>query len=628
MDSQPGQAPALLSALDSSPAREIFQLSTEGMFIADRESGSLLRFNRRMVQFLGFDDAELAALKICGLTSAAKQPALHDFVRTTAAANEPRTLTCFLQRKDGVLFPCELKLQPVGEHWLLGTFRDISDRIRALEDIHLRNVAIANVSSGVTIADARHPDLPLIYVNSGFQQITGYSAKEAVGRSCRFLQGTDRQQPALDILRKALREGSACTVLLRNYRKDGTLFFNELHISPVRNEFRELTHFVGIQIDVTDRERSREVLERSESRYRLLANAVDDLIIRRHPSGTIEFASKASQTLLNRSPESIQNRNILELVHFEDRELLHSHSLKLINERSSRTLTFRMAHADGSFRWLESRDNVLEPSAATESPLIVSVLRDITLRKKAEQEIQQALAREKEINELKTRFISMVSHEFRTPMTSIQSSAALLRDYGDHLSPEKQARHFQNMESSLKRMNRLLDEVLFFARVEADKQPINRKPLNLHAYCESLIENLRPIYPNRTIEFTTELPRSLRFNLDPHLLDHILQNLIGNALKYSQAPSPATLSVRLDGDFLDFQVRDKGIGIPLKDQKKLFDAFHRASNVGTTQGTGLGLNIALRAAELLGGSVEFSSTESVGSTFTAHLPAHILTHNP
>lgn len=607
--------------MDLSPAIDLFQLSSEGFFFADKDSLQILRCNRRMVQLTGIEEESLLAMSIPELTAPEKSPALESFARKTMELGSEQTLTGFLQRADRVLFPCELKLKPVGHQWLLGAFRDISDRIRALEDIHLRNVAIANVSSGVTIADARHPDLPLIYVNSGFQQITGYSAKEAVGRSCRFLQGTDRKQFALETLRDALKKGQSCTVLLRNYRKDGTLFYNELHISPVRNDFNELTHFVGIQIDVTDRERSREILEQSEARYRLLANAVDDLIIRRSPTGRIEFASEASQGLIGIPPQDLPGKNLEELIHPSDKMLVRNHTLKIINSRKSHSISFRIAHSDGTHRWFESRDNVLEPSGPMEAPLIVSVLRDITLRRQAEMEVQQALEREKETNEMKTRFISMVSHEFRTPMTSIQASASLLRQYADKLNDEKRERHLLNIDSSLKRMNRLLNEVLFFSKAEAGKLQISKSSVELHSHLKGLAEGLRPIYPNRTIVQNIEVPKKAQFPLDVHLLDHILQNLIGNAFKYSKDDTDVHLQVHQSGDRLVFKVQDFGIGIPQSDQAKLFDAFHRASNVGATQGTGLGLNIALRAVELHGGHLSFTSVENEGSTFVCDLPA-------
>jgi PAS domain S-box-containing protein len=489
--------------LENPVFRALFEQTREAVMLAEPKTTFILEANPRALDLLGYTQTEIRNLTLTDLCPQANHQIVHTFIEEARTATDSRTLTTRLESKLGDPVPCELRMRPFATAevgLMLITFQDISERIQAMEDIELRNVAIANVTSGVTIADARQPDLPLIYVNQGFQQITGYSAREAVGRSCRFLQGDDRDQPELEQLRKALREGEPCVVRLRNYKKDGTLFHNELHISPVKNEENELTHFVGIQLDVTEQVKARKSLERSEQRYR------------------------------------------------------------------------------------------------------------------------QALEREQELNEIKTRFISMVSHEFRTPMTGIRSSAALVRKFGEKLGKEKTNRHLENIESSLKRMNRLLDDVLFFSRAEANKLKVNRTQVGLRSYFAKLIEGLAPIHPDRDIQFVDQLGEDDRFPLDEHLLDHIFHNLIGNAVKYSPADSPVTCSASRTGDSLEITIRDFGIGIPESDQHRLFEAFHRAENVGARQGTGLGLNIALRAVELLGGNLTFTSKQDEGSTFIVQLP--------
>jgi PAS domain S-box-containing protein len=482
-------------------AEALFEQSQEAILLVRGADLNVLTLNPSAMQLLGYRLDDIIGQPLSMLTHADQAEPLKNFIHQTVQAARPRSLSTRLITASGEAVPCELRLRMVQigtSSIILLSLRDITERIRAMEDIELRNVAIANVTSGVTIADARQPDLPLIYVNQGFQNITGYSAREAVGRSCRFLQSQDRSQPALEKLRNALREGNPCVVTIRNYKKDGQLFYNELHISPVRNDEGELTHFVGIQLDVTEQVQAQESLQRSEARYR------------------------------------------------------------------------------------------------------------------------QALEREQELNEIRARFISMVSHEFRTPITAIQASAALLKRLGDKLAPEKQERHHANIDASLKRMNRLLDDVLFFSRSEADRIEVNRHPLLPDIYFAKLIENILPIYPERRIDYHSDLARDKTYALDEHLLDNILQNLITNALKYSDAP--VSCRVRESDGSLVIEVSDTGIGIPDADQSKLFEAFHRADNVGARQGTGLGLTIALKATDLLGGELSFQSEESSGTTFTVRLP--------
>ncbi|NBD37486.1 MAG: PAS domain S-box protein [Verrucomicrobia bacterium] len=614
----------MTTGLQDPAFRALFDQSREAILVAEAtDPHGIVEVNPSGHAILAYEPGDLTGLPLGKVTSGEQSVDFEGFIQSVLQHGEPQTLTTFLQRADGHQVPAEFSLRPFTENGrtlLLGTFEDISERMRALQDIQLRNIAIANVQSGVTIADARQPDLPLIYVNPGFQKMTGYSAKEAIGRSCRFLQGQDRNQPPLEELRDALRKGEACVVQLRNYRKDGSLFYNELHISPVRNELGELTHFVGIQLDVTDRVRANEVLERSELRYRQLANAVDDLILRRTPEGTIEFASSASNRLLGRAPESLIGDDLSRHVHPEDLPSFSEHSREILHARGPLSISFRLMVKSGKYRWFESRDNLAEETNAEGPVLVVSVLRDITRRKRAEEEIQQALEQEKEINEIKTRFISMVSHEFRTPMTSIQASAALLRKYSDRLAEDKKASHLGNIETSLRRMNRLLDDVLFFSRAEASRVKVECKPVRLDDYFQTITESFEPIHPNRSILFDSRIDGDPVYLLDPHLLDHIFQNLISNAIKYSPPNSTVTCTAQETEERLHIAVRDVGIGIPKIDQEKLFVAFHRAGNVGARSGTGLGLNIALRAVELLGGSLSFESRQGEGSTFHVYLP--------
>jgi PAS domain S-box-containing protein len=608
--------------------RSLFQQTNDAVLVLLAENGAICDSNDRATDALGYDPNQLLGKRLAHLVSEENRAMLSNFLEDVTTSRTAGTLTSFLFRADGYSFPCELRVAPVTfkeQELLMVSFQDVTEKIKALEDIHLRNIAIANVQSGVTIADARQPDLPLIYVNRGFQTMTGYTAKDAIGRSCRFLQGHDRSQEELEVLRKALRNGDACIVQLRNYRKDGSLFFNELHISPVRNELGELTHYVGIQLDVTDKVRSREVLERSERRYRQLADAVDDLILRRTRDGIIEFASSASERLTGRSPQNLVGLRIEDLIHPEDVKAFRTHSWETAHAPGSLSHAFRWRMPHGAYRWFEARENRVEGSEEEGSARIVSVLRDVTDRVQAEEEIQRALQQEREINEMKTRFISMVSHEFRTPMTGISASSALIRRHGDKLGTQKRDQHLGNIERSLKRMNRLLDDVLFFSRAEADRLRVNAEPLNLKLHLTNLVESIENIYPDRHVVLDYKANEKTPYILDSYLLDHILHNLIGNALKYSPKDTSVTFSASESEGKLHFTVRDLGIGIPDEDQKKLFVAFHRAGNVGNRQGTGLGLNIALRAVEFLGGSIDFQSKPDHGSTFKVTLPAEVQT---
>lgn len=611
----------ILSKLSS---RTLFEIGQDAIFIADANSGLVLEANGNAQRLCGRSLEELQQCRLADLHTSAYREQMRVCIDQKESSPDEDPLVCEIENSSGFHAVCEVQLHWVeqeGQNLLIEIARDITERVRASEEINLRNVAIASFSGGVTIADARQPDLPLIYINRGFEELTGYKAKDAIGRSCRFLQGADRNQEGLKIVRAALKAGESCVVRLRNFRKDGTLFHNELHLSPVRNEQGELTHFVGLQIDVSERVRNRDLLTRSERRYRLLADSIEDLITRRTRDGSLEFVSAAAETILGLEPDAWVGKAYIDRVHPEDQKACSQQAQRIFETGEPSTIRLRLRHNDGTYIWIESRESLGEPLEEGEDPLLVSVSRDITRQKQAEEEVRQALEKERELNEIKTRFISMVSHEFRTPMTSIKASTTLLRDFGERLPNDKKQRHHNNIATALKRMNQMLDDVLFVGRSESGNVGFSPKPINLRAYCQELIESLELPGDSPRIEFATDIADDASYLLDENLLNHIFQNLLGNALKYSGSDKPVQFSIHQTGDALQFDIHDQGIGIPQSARKRLFEAFYRATNVGVTQGTGLGLSIAQRSITLHGGTLEFSSEEGVGTTFTVRLPA-------
>ena len=612
--------PALSASLDPT---DFIARSSEAVILADPASGRILEVNPAAVEMSEYTADDLLG-RALGVLFPPEARDAAEIARRRLSEKTGFEIDCAqLRRSDGSLLPCRWSgwlAAAGGRPCAVLIARDRSDEVRAMEEIRLRNAAIGSVNSGVTIADARLPDLPLIYVNEGFERITGYRAREAVGRSCRFLQGPDRDQPGLDELRRCLKEGISCEVRLRNRRKNGDPFWNELHISPVFNEENELTHFIGIQIDVTDRVESRQRLEESEERYRTLADSIDDIIARRSLDGRILFLSPSIQRHLGETPEHWLGQPFAELVHPDERAAFERESQSLGDERPSFVHSFQMRRSDGRPIWVEATENFVR--AGPEGPHIVSVIRDITQRRMAIEETKNALTRERELNRMKTSFISMVSHEFRTPMTGIGASAAFLEEYGEKVQAAQRDRHYKNIQSSLGRMNRLLDDVLLVGRNESGQVSYAPQPTPWHAFCRDLIQECLAAYPGRTIHLDSELARAALFHLDPVLLHHALQNLLTNALKYSPVDRPVRLSVEPDeaAQVLEWRVRDEGIGIPEADQPRLFEAFRRARNVGSINGTGLGLYIAKRSIELHEGTLSFTSSEGKGTEFIFTTP--------
>lgn len=235
-------------------------------------------------------------------------------------------------------------------------------------------------------------------------------------------------------------------------------------------------------------------------------------------------------------------------------------------------------------------------------------------------EIRQALEKEKELSSLKSRFVTMASHEFRTPLTTILSSAELLEKYANKLVQEKKLQHLHRIQASVKHMTELLNNVLLIGKAEAGKLQFTPVPLDLAQFCRDLVEELQlGTGSNHTIAFAS-LGECSTACMDEKLLRHILSNLLSNAIKYSPAGGTVNFELICNQGEAIFLVQDQGIGIPAADQAQLFNSFHRASNVGTISGTGLGLAIVKKSVDSHGGKITVKSEIGVGTTFTVTLP--------
>lgn len=247
--------------------------------------------------------------------------------------------------------------------------------------------------------------------------------------------------------------------------------------------------------------------------------------------------------------------------------------------------------------------------------------REVIDRKRAEEEARKALEKERELNELKSKFVSIASHEFRTPLSTILSSVSLIEQYKAKGDFEKIDKHTQRVKSSVNHLTSILNDFLSLGKLEEGKVEVALEKIKPEELLGDIREEMKAsLKRGQKIEIDC-LCDQLSFRSDARILRNILFNLISNASKYSDEGKVIHLSCKYEGGFLDIGIRDEGIGIPEEDQKYLFERFFRASNVTAIQGTGLGLNIVKRYTDLLGGKIYFSSEYEKGSTFIISIPS-------
>ncbi|MCC6616112.1 MAG: PAS domain S-box protein [Anaerolineae bacterium] len=364
-----------------------------------------------------------------------------------------------------------------------------------------------------------------------------------------------------------------------------------------------------------------EELRASEAKYRALIEFAPDPIVIANGNGTITLINQRAEEAFGYSQSELVGKPVEMLLPISLHDIHAKHRARYMNKPVKRamgaTLDLRVRRKNGTE--LPVRIG-LSPIVIGDETLVMTYILDITSDKQLEAGLRAALAQEKELNALKTSFTSIVSHEFRTPLSVILSSTGILSRYAERLDDDQRDEKLGNIDRQVKRLMALLDDVLTITHSESVGFGFKPSTHDLVALCNEIIDEARITYDHPVqIAFTHEGACD-EVQVDEFLYRHIMQNLTSNAIKYS--PDGGTVRIHVDcGDqVMTLRVEDDGIGIPEAHQKRMFEAFNRATNVGDIQGSGIGLTIVKRAVDAYGGSVEFESTEGKGTTFIVRLP--------
>ena len=401
------------------------------------------------------------------------------------------------------------------------------------------------------------------------------------------------------------------------------------HIGPPRDWTAEeidfsssVANMVSLSIEAAQRARSEQALRESEQKFRALFEASSQGVMLHDEEKLLEVNPATLRIMGYRDSSEIVGRHPAEM----------SPPTQPDGESSAATARRHIAECmekgTARFDWvsLNARGEgiplevILTRIEMSGRRIIQAVIHDISARKKAEAELLRALAREKELSALKSNFVSMVSHEFRTPLGIIMSSSEILQDYLEQLDPTEREHHLRSIARNTRRMSELMEEVLVLGRLDAGRMDFKPAELDLHALSSRLVDEVHSA-TERVCPIRLDaggVPASA--NADERLLRHIFLNLLTNAVKYSEAGQPVEFVLQRDGHEAVCVVRDRGIGISEPDQSWLFNAFHRGQNVEQRPGTGLGLVIVKRCVELHGGKISVTSRIGEGTTMTVRLP--------
>ncbi|MCP1675572.1 two-component system CheB/CheR fusion protein [Natronocella acetinitrilica] len=498
---------------------------------------------------------------------------------------------------------------------------DITERLHAEQQVRLQSKALDASMDGILIADARAGDRPIVYANPAFSRITGYPEETVLGRNCRFLQGPDTDPESLNEIRQALDEGRPGRALLRNYRKSGEAFWNELSVFPVHDDNEQLTHFVGIQEDVTHRVETEQALRANQER---LSKAQEFARVvhfewTTDASGRLTAGDGLRELFDLPADAALQGRKLLRQIPAQDRHALLRALGRCLREGVELNLEFRLTHETDE-RWLHARAHTLRDKERGVTRML-GLVQDITLRKAVEQALVAARLEAESANRAKSEFLSHMSHELRTPLNAVLGFAQLLEADDEQPLSENQQQQVAQILSAGWHLLDLISEILDLAKIESGRLQMRRshvRPSDIASNCLGTVSQMAKEYD---VTLQADVTDDELIDADATRLTQVLLNLLTNAIKYNRPGGTVELQVHQDNRNCVFTVRDTGLGIPEHRRNELFQAFNRLGREGgRIQGTGIGLVVCRRMVELMGGTISVESEETVGSAFSVTLP--------
>ena len=368
------------------------------------------------------------------------------------------------------------------------------------------------------------------------------------------------------------------------------------------------------------------ITSKVDNRFEALFNSASMAIIVVDSKGVIAMANNYANTLFAYTEESMVGQVLEKLIPQRHHAKHVGHREGYIEKPNARTMglgmTLSAQKKDGTEFPVEIS---LGHFKTGEDQFAIAFIADITKRKLNEEKIlaqQLEMEKEKEVNDLKSRFVSMASHEFRTPLSTVLSSVSLLSKYTSTEDQSKRDKHIDRIKSSVKTLTDILNEFLSLGRIEEGKVDMNPEIFDLVEFMNGMNNEMSVLLkPGQNFIFNHK--GNTQTYTDTNLLKHIMINLLSNAIKFSPENASITIDTEVTTTHTNIAITDKGIGIPINDQVHLFERFFRATNVTNIQGTGLGLHIVGRYVELLNGTINYHSEFENGSSFILNLPSLI-----
>ena len=541
------------------------------------------------------------------------------------------------RRKDGSLYWENETISPVRDEegnitHFVAIKEDVSAQKAAEEQIRKLEQAVEQSANAIVITNKKGT---IEYVNPAFTRLTGYTYEEAIGQNPRILKSGKHPKTFYTNLWRTVLSGKVWNSEIINKRKDGSLYWERMIITPVKNAEGEITHFIAIKEDITRQKEDRE-------RIRLLQESVEQsntAIFIVAANGTIEYANAAALQFTGYSRDELIGASADMLTRTEANLPLIPSFSEHIRQRKPWKNTLLLQRKDGSSRWAivniapiigEENPNLIE-STPTPVRFVMSAA-DITERKRLEEALRKANEELTQANQFKTQLLGNVSHDMRTPLGGIIGYTEMLLDEALGPVTEEQRHALKRIFQSAQQLVEFTSDLLNQAELESGRLRLHIRLFSPRDLLK-VVPSAEALAEAKGLHVHTELAPNIPEQVygDPYWLRQIVANLLSNAVKFTEKGDIWLRIYGTEGERWVIEVEDTGIGIPPEAQEHIFEAFRQVDGSPTRRqkGSGLGLSIVKRLVELMHGTIELESTPGKGSKFTVILPcqAHIEEEN-
>lgn len=492
------------------------------------------------------------------------------------------------------------------------------------QDFELLTKALDSSVSGIIITDNTQPDNPIMFCNVAFEKMTGYERSEIIGHNCRFLQQQDRAQQARNILADAVRNSKECRVEIRNYRKNGDLFWNELHMAPVTNSKGEVTHFIGVQNDITIRKKAEIELQEQKA-------SMEEKVNQR------TAALKDSESFLSSIIQTVREGLLVLNPDFQVISA-NDHFLRTFKVDRHETLGKNLQEL-GNGQWdIPKLQELLIKILPTNNPVVdfevehdfphigkkLMLLNAYRVELEGNYKDQILLAIEditerREIERRKDDFLSIASHELKTPLTSIKGFVQALERFKPANASEKYNKTLAKVSYHVDRLNNLITDLLDVSKIQSGNIELHAEPFDFDKMIEETVSTMQLSTQSHQLKIQGKAGTMVTGD-ESHLVQ-VVNNLISNAIKYAPDTDKVLIYISKVSEYIKVSVTDYGIGISAEDQTNVFGRFFRGGDIQKRfPGMGIGLYICEQIIKNHGGTIWVESEKGKGSTFSFTIP--------